>query len=615
MQTSKPRSGSSDAPQRTSPRTPRASRVAKTGGNETDSTGVTPTRTPTERSPKVTERRSPRSPITEKKRPSRLSELESKVSQLQDELKKAKEQLSSSEARRRHAQQEAEEAKTQEQAAAASKLEELQRQLDEFSAAEESRLQELRKISQERDRAWESELEAVQRQKSADAAALGSAMSEIQRLKQQLEASAESDAARAKQCEYVEAEIEGLKQEMEIRLATIEGLKVNVSESDRAAAEANATVNETKQQLETAKATIDSLVAEGVRMQECLRSKDMELNESKALVASLQEDMKKSHDTDNAKAKANTDVRSETEALQKVLVTTSAADANGSCGSYDPEIEQLRTALEVAEIRYQEQQTRMTIETGGLYETLESVRAECARELCELRLELKNKNDALMEAMAGAAADPHRPDAMQQPELEAKLMRSITDAAELKACLMDKENALQSLAEENEALKAGAGRAEAELRRKYEAAVAELELAKAAEQDVRMRLGLVTDEADRSSRRAARASEQLDAAQAAGAEMEAELRRLRVQSDQWRKAAEAAAAALGGGGGKDGNGGTVERTGSLGPEYGSSIGGKLMSSPFSDDVDEESPKRRNGGGGGGGGVLRRMSGLWKKSPK
>lgn len=613
MQTSKPRSGSSDAPQRTSPRTPRASRVAKTGGNETDSTGVTPTRTPTERSPKVTERRSPRSPITEKKRPSKLSELESKVSQLQDELKKAKEQLSSSEARRRHAQQEAEEAKTQEQAAAASKLEELQRQLDEFSAAEESRLQELRKISQERDRAWESELEAVQRQKSADAAALGSAMSEIQRLKQQLEASAESDAARAKQCEYVEAEIEGLKQEMEIRLATIEGLKVNVSESDRAAAEANATVNETKQQLETAKATIDSLVAEGVRMQECLRSKDMELNESKALVASLQEDMKKSHDTDNAKAKANTDVRSgssETEALKKVLVTTSAADANGSCGSYDPEIEQLRTALEVAEIRYQEQQTRMTIETGGLYETLESVRAECARELCELRLELKNKNDALMEAMAGAAADPHRPDAMQQPELEAKLMRSITDAAELKACLMDKENALQSLAEENEALKAGAGRAEAELRRKYEAAVAELELAKAAEQDVRMRLGLVTDEADRSSRRAARASEQLDAAQAAGAEMEAELRRLRVQSDQWRKAAEAAAAALGGGGGKDG---TVERTGSLGPEYGSSIGGKLMSSPFSDDVDEESPKRRNSGGGGG--VLRRMSGLWKKSPK
>jgi chromosome segregation ATPase len=542
--------------------------------------------------------------------------LESKVSQLQDELKKAKEQLSSSEARRRHVQQEAEEAKMQEQAAT-SKLEDLQRQLDESSAAEESRLQELRKISQERDRAWESELEAVQKQKSVDAAALSSAMSEIQRLKQQLEASAESDAARAKQCEYVEAEIEGLKQEMEIRLATIEGLKVNVSESDKAAAEANAMANETKQQLETAKATIDSLVAEGVRMQECLRSKDMELSESKARIASLQEDLKKAQDM------ANTDVsfgNPEPEALKKVLITTSDGNVNGGCESSDPEIEQLRTALEVAEIRYQEQQTRMTIEVKGLYEMLESVKAECAHKLSELRLELKNKNDALMEAMAAGACaagkaqqDPHRPDVMQQPELEAKLMKSITDVAELKACLMDKENALQSLAEENETLKMQAGRTEAELQHKYEAAVAELELAKAAEQDVRMRLGLVTEEADKSSRHAARASEQLDAAQAASGEMEAELRRLRVQSDQWRKAAEAAAAMLGGGGEKNSNGGrTVERTGSLEPEYNNSIGGKLMSSPFSDEVDEESPKRRNSSGGG---VLRRMSGLWKKSPK
>ncbi|OEL17670.1 Interactor of constitutive active ROPs 2, chloroplastic, partial [Dichanthelium oligosanthes] len=607
------RSGPSDAPQRTSPRTPRASRVAKTGGNETDSTGATPTRTPTDRSPKVTERRSPRSPIIEKKRPSRLSELESKVSQLQDELKKAKEQLSSSEARRRHTQQEVEEAKKQEQAAT-SKLEDLQRQLAESSAAEESRLQELRKISQERDRAWESELEAVQKQQSVDATALSSAMTEIQRLKQQLEATSESDETRAKQCEYAEAEIEGLKQEMEIRLATIEGLKVNVSESDKAAAEANAMATEANQQLEAAKATIDSLIAEGGRIQEYLRSKDMEVNESKARIASLEEDLKKAQDV------ANTDVsfgNPEPEALKKVVTT---GDANGFGESSDQEIEHLRSALEVAEIRYQEEQTQMTIEMKTAYEMLENMKAEYACRVRELELELKNKNDALMEAMAAACAagkaqqDPHKSDAMQ-PELEATLMRSITDIAELKASLMDKENALQSLVEENETLKMQAGRTEAELQQKYEAAVAELELAKAAEQDIRMRLGLVTEEADKSSRRAARASEQLAAAQAASGEMEAELRRLRVQSDQWRKAAEAAAAVLSGGGrGGDNNviGRTVERTGSLEPEYNNSIGGKLMSSPFSDEVDEESPKRRNSGGGS---VLRRMSGLWKKSPK
>ncbi|CAM0958016.1 unnamed protein product [Alopecurus aequalis] len=600
MQTSKTRNGSSDAPQKTSPATPRSSRVAKTGGNETDSPGITPTRTPTERSPKVTERRSPRSPITERKRPSRLNELDSKVSQLQDDLKKTKEQLTASEARRRHAQQEADEAKKQEQDAS-SKLEDSQRQLAEFSAAEESRLQELRKIQQERDRVWQSEIDALQKQQSADAAALSSAMSEIQRLKLQLEATVQSDAARVKQCEYADSELEGLKQEMELRLATIEGLKVNVGESDKAAADANAVATETKLQLETAKATIDSLIAEGFRLQECLRSKDIELSESKARVASLEEDLKKAQ-------AAGTESLNEAHASNAngVFGSPLTEVLKSIAGSPDSEIE----ALEVAEMRYQEEQTRMTIETKTAYEMLENMKSECAHQVCEMELKLKNKNEELMAALAGKAQDLHRSEGLaeMQPELEAKLMKSITDIAELKANLMDKENALQSMAEENEILKSEAGRKEADVQQRYEAAVAELELAKAAEQDVRMRLGYVTEEADKSSRRAARASEQLDAAQAASAEADAELRRLRVQSDQWRKAAEAAAAALSGGGigGNNGSGRMVERTGSLDPEFNGSIGGKLMGSPFSDD---ESPKRRNSG------VLRRMSGLWKKSPK
>jgi chromosome segregation ATPase len=552
--------------------------------------------------------------------------LESKVSQLQDELKKTNDQLSASEERWHQAQQKAEEAMKQEQVAGA-KLEDLQRQLAEFSAAEDTRLQELRKISQERDRAWESELDVVQKQQSVDATALSSATAEIQRLKQQLEAAAESDAARVKLCEYAETEIEGLKQEMEIRLATIEGLKVNVAESDKAAAEANAMTVETKQQLETAKATIESLGAEGGRLQEHLRSKDVELSESKALIVSLEDDLKKARAEVTESLKKAWCVGSdmdasfgnvEPEALKKVLTTF--GDANGSCGSPDAEeMEQLRTALEVAEVRYQEEQTQMCIETRTAYEMLENVKADCTRKVRELEFELKNKHEELVAAQAASAAGNAQQGLVPmsesgvQPELEAKLTKSMADITELKASLMDKETALQSLADENEMLRLEAGKAEAELRGKYEAAVAELELAKAAEQNVRMRLGLVTEEADKSSRRTARASEQLDAAQAAGAEMEAELRCLRVQSDQWRKAAEAAAAVLGGGGDGNDNGRGLERTGSLEPtEYNNSIGGKLMSSPFSDEVDQESPVRRLSGGGG---VLRRMSGLWKKSPK
>jgi chromosome segregation ATPase len=295
--------------------------------------------------------------------------LEFKVSQLKDELKKTKEQLSASEAQRREAQQEAEEAKKQEQAAGA-KVEELQRHLAGFSGAEDTRFQELCKVLQERDRAWESELDAVQKQQSVDATALSSAMSEIQKLKQQLEAAVESDAACANQCEYAETEIEGLKQEMEIRQVTIEGLKVNVAESDKAAAEANAVAVETKQQLETAKATIDSLVPECYRLQEYLRSKDVELSESEARIASLEEDLKKAQAVAFKSLKAAQDVGNmdecfgnpEPEALKKVLA--SSTDANGSCGSADAgEIEQLRTALEIAEVRYQEERTRMCMET------------------------------------------------------------------------------------------------------------------------------------------------------------------------------------------------------------------------------------------------------------
>ncbi|MDD0193447.1 hypothetical protein PSY30_23340, partial [Shigella flexneri] len=65
-----------------------------------------------------------------------------------------------------------------------------------------------------------------------------------------------------------------------------------------------------------------------------------------------------------------------------------------------------------------------------------------------------------------------------------------------------------------------------------------------AEREAVIKVGHLTEEADKSTQRAARATEQLDAAQAANSELEAELRRLKVQSDQWRKAAEAAAAIL-----------------------------------------------------------------------
>ncbi|KAL7180369.1 hypothetical protein ACSBR1_043549 [Camellia fascicularis] len=70
--------------------------------------------------------------------------------------------------------------------------------------------------------------------------------------------------------------------------------------------------------------------------------------------------------------------------------------------------------------------------------------------------------------------------------------------------------------------------------------------------------------------------------------MEAELRRLKVQSHQWRKAAEAAAAMLSTGN----NGKFMERIGSLDSNYNPAMG--KIGSPDSDDVIDDFIKKKNG---------------------
>lgn len=60
------RAGSSEVPQRKSPSTPRTARQLKIPGSGSDSLSPNPaSKTPKEKSPKVPERRSPRSPATE----------------------------------------------------------------------------------------------------------------------------------------------------------------------------------------------------------------------------------------------------------------------------------------------------------------------------------------------------------------------------------------------------------------------------------------------------------------------------------------------------------------------------------------------------------------------
>lgn len=545
--------------------------------------------------------------VLQKKRLGRVTELESKLAQMEEELKKAKDQLGSSDSCKIRAQQEADEAKMQ-LLAMAMKLEDSQRQLIEMSTAEEARLQELRKISQDRDRAWQSELEALQKQHAVDSATLASSINEIQRLKLQFEKVVESESAQAKQAERAHAELHSLRVEMTETLSLVDNLKTQLRDTEESEARAKAMLHETSVQLETAKTAAAMLRSDGLKAMELFSSATAELEESRAEVSSLEEIVSK---------------------LQKdlVMVTCKTEDGNEvplsigesdqlklELGSLKMEIEQLRSALEAAETRCQEEQIQSTMQIQSAYELVEHKKYESNLREAELEAEVK-KTKAEIEELKANLMDKEtelQSISAENEGLNLEIKRcqlSQTESkaivTDLKANLMDKETEVQSISEENELLKAEMEKREMERGKGNAEVVAEVEAARAAEREALMKLGYVKEESDKSSRRAARVTEQLEAAQAANLEMEAELKRLRVQSDQWRKAAEAAAAIISTG---TNNGKLLERSGSLDSEY-HPISSKMLSSPYSEDMDDDdSPKKKNN-------MLKKIGVLWKKGQK
>ncbi|KAL9374060.1 hypothetical protein Peur_033680 [Populus x canadensis] len=621
MQTPKAKTSSLEVPQKKSPATPRT-RQLKTPGSENNSVSPNPaSRTPKDRSPKVTERRLSQSPATEKKRPSRISELETQLAQLQEDLKKAKDQLNASESWKRRAHQEAEDTKKQ-LLTMSEKFEESQQQLMELSSSEDVRVQELRKVSHDRDKAWQSELEAMQKQHSIDSAALASAMNEIQRLKNQLEMVVESEASQTKHAESAYAELQGLRLELTETLSLVEKMKTELSDTRESEAQALELVSKTQKQLEEANATAEMLQADDVKAMEAYRSLSLELEQSRAQVKPLEELVSKLQaDPANICGKTVMNPTGDVEVLQESVENEETKQLKAEMNLLKHEVGQLKSALEASETRYQEEYIQSTLQIRSAYEQVERTKLESGHREAELEAELKKAKNNIEELRAnlmdketelqgiseeneGLALkiEKNQP-SERESELALELKKLEHDLAELKASLLDKEAKLQSVAEENETLWKEIKKGEMEKSKVNDEAVALAETARAAEHEALMKLGYLTEEADKSSRRAARVTEQLDAAQAANTEMEAELRRLKVQSDQWRKAAEAAAAMLSTGN----NGKFVERTGSLDNNYNPIPGN--MGSPFSEDMDDDSPKKKNGN------MLKKIGVLWKRGQK
>lgn len=544
----------------------------------------------------------------QKKQPKRVSDLESQLTQLQEDLKRTKDQLNSSESLKRRFQQEAEEAKNQILAMSA-KLEDSQQQLQELSTSEDARVQELRKLSQDRDRAWESELEAVKKQRSMDSTALASAINEIQKLKGQLERVAESEATQSRHAESAYAEIQTLRMELSETLSLVEKLKTELNDCKDSEARALEVIQNTHMQLEAANATIEMLKSDGIKATESGNSLSLELEQSKARVKSLEGLV--------SKLQAELINRNNVKPVQEDEENEERKQLKAEVNSLKSEVGQLKSALEAAEVRYQEEYIQSTLQIRSAYEEVDSAKSESSQREAELTAELK-KTKAHIEELRAQLMDKEielqsiseandrvalkiekNISTENESELALELKKSEAAVVELKASLLDKETELQNIAEENEMLKMKLENKEMERNKVNDEAVVWAEAARSAEREALMKLGYLTEEADKSTRKAERVTEQLDAAQNANMEMEAELRRLKVQSDQWRKAAEAAAAMISTGN----NGKLVERTGSLDSSY------NPLSSPYSEDLDDDSPKKKNGN------MLKKIGVLWKKGQK
>nr|KYP68469.1 Interactor of constitutive active ROPs 3 [Cajanus cajan] len=588
------RSGSSEVPQKVSPRAVRQLRPTTLDTDSVSSLSQA-TKSSKERSPKVTERRSPRSPIIElmkeaapkvfssvvwdcfqdvdcpsalklftgwRKRPSKISELESQISQLQNDLKKVKDQLILSESSKKQALEDAKVSKEQLLAISA-KLEESQKQVLDLCAAGEARVVELQKIIEERDMACQSELEASKKQLSVDSAALASAMNEIQMLNAQLELVASCENVQSQHAESADIELLNLKQYLSETLSLVDNMKNQLMDCKESEAQAQALVNETMLQLEDAKGTVELLRSDVAKAVDGYNSIALELDQSKMRVNSLEELVGKleTHPINNKSAPSEKDDHNFEHQPEILKEGEDTNQLEAEVASLKSEVKYLRSAIETAETKYQEQQIQSAVQIRHAYELVEQIKSESGQRECELEAELKSKKADIEELKANLMDKETELQGIveENENLILKLTESLSSqnehehkreiqrledcVVELKADMMDKETTLQSISEENEMLKmeinklSGGGKLSEEV-------AAEVERAKASEREAHMKLSIVMEEADKSNKKAARVAEQLEAAQAANSEMEAELRRLKVQSDQWRKAAEAAATML-----------------------------------------------------------------------
>ncbi|GER40572.1 ROP interactive partner 4, partial [Striga asiatica] len=240
--------------------------------------------------------------------------------------------------------------------------------------------------------------------------------------------------------------------------------------------------------------------------------------------------------------------------MSVVKKTEEEADDVELVESLRTKVQNLQAELEAAERSYRDEYIQSTLEIRNAYDLVERAKSESGNKIAELKSMLDESRIEIQELTEKST----------RREIESKTLESTL--RDLMSKLSEKSLEIERLVKENELLKSE--------RRKIE-------------HEGLVKVSALTEESNKSGKRAEHAAEQLDASQVSNSELEAELRRLKVQSDQWRKAAEVATAML------SVNGKRVDYH---------AIGGKLGSENGGGETDDEcgadeelGKNRRNGG--------------------
>ncbi|CAN7085998.1 unnamed protein product [Brassica oleracea var. botrytis] len=162
----------------------------------------------------------------------------------------------------------------------------------------------------------------------------------------------------------------------------------------------------------------------------------------------------------------------------------------------------------------------------------------------------------------------------------------------LKARLYDLEIERVSLSKENESLKDQLKKTDSEM-----------SCAKAKEDEIALKTSQIRAELEESNENTAQLKKKLESVEEVKESLEAEMEKLIVQTEQWKKAADAAAAVLSGGVGM--NGGFSEQCGSMEKHF----AGRFVGSPgmAADDWDDGSGSGKKKGSG-----MKMFGDLWRK---